>query len=249
MIDNSEGARGDRVLRDRDPAPARPLRRRRLPAERRPLPPRRRRRGALRHQPRPRDALGDQPGPGRDDRPLQAARAPAAGRGGRRPRQAPQAPPPGRAEAARARATTSTARSTSSARRARRLRPLKRQAQAAETRRRGSSARSWSCAARWSPRSCASASDRAGRGRREAAAKARGARDELDADAGRGQRAPPRPAEERFAAPRPRAHPAWGLLTALRGEQERLGVRAESLGRARPSWPRGSSAAARRSGR
>ena len=72
----------------------------RLPPQRRPLPARRRHRRALRHQPRPRDALGDQPGPGRDDRPLQTARAPPPGRGGGRARQAPQAPPPRRAEAA-----------------------------------------------------------------------------------------------------------------------------------------------------
>ena len=75
VIDNAEGPRRERVLRDRDRAQPRPLRRRRLPAQRRPLPTRRRGRGPLRHQPRPRDALGDQPGPGRGDHPLQAARA------------------------------------------------------------------------------------------------------------------------------------------------------------------------------
>ena len=91
--------RGLRVLRDLRQAPPRPLRRRRLLAERRPLPARRRHRGALRHQPRPRDALGDQPGQGRGDRPLQAARPAHADRGGRRARQAPQAPPPRAAEA------------------------------------------------------------------------------------------------------------------------------------------------------
>ena len=53
----------------------------------------------LRCQPRPRDALRDQPGPGGGDRPLEAARPPPAGRGGRRARQAPQAPPPRAAEA------------------------------------------------------------------------------------------------------------------------------------------------------
>ena len=36
VIDNSDGRAGDRVLRDRGRAAARPLRRRRLPAERRP---------------------------------------------------------------------------------------------------------------------------------------------------------------------------------------------------------------------
>ncbi len=50
-------------------------------------------------QPRSRDALGDQPGQGRGDRALGAARAPPAGRGGRGARQAPQAPAPRPAEA------------------------------------------------------------------------------------------------------------------------------------------------------
>ena len=94
-------AGGDRVLRDRGGAAARPLRRRRLPAERGAGAARRRHRGPLRHQPRARDALGDQPGPGGDDHPLQTARAAAPDRGGGGPRQAPQTAAAGRTEAAR----------------------------------------------------------------------------------------------------------------------------------------------------
>ena len=119
VIDNSDGAAPSSSPRSRSSAASTAPARRRLLAERRPLPARRRHRGARRHQPRPRDALGDQPGPGRGDRSLEAARPAPADRGGRRARQAPQAPPPRPAASSSAPRTTSTARSTSSARRAR----------------------------------------------------------------------------------------------------------------------------------
>ena len=93
------GPRRQRVLRDLDHAADRAQRRRRVQAERRPLSPRRHRRGALRHEHGPRDALGDQPGPGRGDRQLEAPGPAPADRGGRRARQAPQAPPPRPAQA------------------------------------------------------------------------------------------------------------------------------------------------------
>ena len=85
--------------RDLDRAQARPQRRGRLLAQRRPLPAHRRARGAVRHRPRQGDALGHLAGSRRRDRDVQAARPASADRGGGRARQAPQAPPPGPAEA------------------------------------------------------------------------------------------------------------------------------------------------------
>ena len=99
VIDNARRAARQRVLRDLDRAPARPLGRGRVPAQRRPLPAGRRGRGPVRHRARQGDALGGLPGPGRVDRALAAARPAAADRGGRGPRQAPQAPPPRPAQA------------------------------------------------------------------------------------------------------------------------------------------------------
>ena len=87
------GPRRERVLRDLDLAADRAQRRRRVPAERRPLPPHGRRRGPLRHEHGPRGPLGDQPGQGRGDRQLEAPGPAPADRGGGRARQAPQAPP------------------------------------------------------------------------------------------------------------------------------------------------------------
>src|ERR1700712_148283 len=101
VIDNSDGRAATEFSEIPIDGRARPRRRRRLPAERRRGATRRRDRGALRHQPRPRDALGDQPGPSRDDHPLQTTRAAPSDRGGGGPRQAPQTAPAGRTEAAR----------------------------------------------------------------------------------------------------------------------------------------------------
>ena len=85
--------------RDIDRAAPGSQRRGRLLAERRPLPADRRDRGAVRHRPRQGDPLGHLAGAGRADRDLQAARPPAADRGGGGSGQAPQAPPPRAAEA------------------------------------------------------------------------------------------------------------------------------------------------------
>jgi chromosome segregation protein len=92
----------------------------------------RRGRGALRLGARQGDALGRVAGQGRADRAVAPARAAADDRGGGRAREAPQAPPPRAAEAGADRGEPRRARSTWSARRARGLRPLKRQAEAAE---------------------------------------------------------------------------------------------------------------------
>ncbi len=87
------GPRRERVLRDRHLPPDRAQRRRRVSAERSPLPADGRGRGAVRHEHGPRGPLGYQPGQGRGDRQLEAPRPAAADRGGGRARQAPQAPP------------------------------------------------------------------------------------------------------------------------------------------------------------
>ncbi len=234
VIDNSEGRAATELSEIAIQRTPRPLRRRRLPAQRRPLPPRRRRRGPLRHQPRPRDALGDQPGPGRDDHPLQAARAASADRGGGGARQAPQAPPPGRAEAAR-RARQPRPRARPRARGA--GAPAAAEAPGAGGRARGADrARgAGACAAAWSPRSCASARigqkpqrrlprRRAPSGRRSRSASPRSA----------SAAAPPRSASP--ARDRERTQ-AWGVLTKLRGEQQRIAVRAAVARRSRArSW-------------
>ena len=130
VLDDSEGCSAWACPRSRSPAAGSQWRGR-VPAGRCALPPRRRGGGALRHRDGKGDALGHLPGPGRVDRHLQAPRPPVADRGGGRPRQAPQAPP---ARAAEARAHAGRPRS-GARRRARgplRLRPLKRQAEAAE---------------------------------------------------------------------------------------------------------------------
>ena len=85
--------------RDLDPAPPGSQRRGRVPPQRRPLPPGRRPRGALRHGPGQGVALGRLAGPRRGDGDLQAARPAPADRGGRRAGQAPQAPAPRAAQA------------------------------------------------------------------------------------------------------------------------------------------------------
>ena len=105
-----------RVRRGVGHAPARPRRRERVPGEPGPRAPPRRARAAVRHRPRPRDALGDRPGQGRGDPALEAARAAPVRRGGRRARQVPAPPRPGRVEAGARRAPSSSGPATSSAR-------------------------------------------------------------------------------------------------------------------------------------
>ena len=223
---DSAGRGGQRVLRDLDQAPARAQRRGRVPAQRRPLPARRRDRGARRRQPRPRDALGDQPGPGGGDRPLEAARPAPAGRGGRRPRQAPQAPPPGPAEA---RAHPGQPR-PGARRRARGAQP----AAAAEApgpggrhpgapRARGRRAARAAAGGR-APRarrasSTAPSATRPRRARRDSASRPSWPRSTAAA------------ARSRSASPSATASgpTVWGRLTALRAAHERLSVRAEAL--------------------
>ena len=108
-----------------------------------------------------------------------------------------------------------------------RLRPLKRQAQAAELGARiereelGLRAQLVSEELRFGADRAAAAE--------KAAAKARGVRGQARGAAGRGRRNGARAAEERFAARDRERTQAWGLLTKLRGEQERVAVRVANL--------------------
>ena len=226
VIDNSEGRAATEFNEVVDPAHARSLRRRWLPAERRPLPPRRRRRGPLRHQPRARDALGDQPGPGREDRPLEAARAPAAGRGGRRPRQAPQAPPPGRAETAQRRRQPRP-RPRPRARGAGAAAPAEAPGAGGRAGRQDREARSWDCKGRLVAEELRFGEDRALAAEKAAEKAGPSAPGSSKALAEVSEQR--RDAEERFAARDRERTRAWGMLTKLRGEQQRIGVLASTL--------------------
>ena len=233
------------VLRDLGHAPPRPQRRWRLPPQRRPLPARRRHRGALRRQPRPRDAFGDRPGQGRGDRPLEATRAAAADRGGRRARQAPQAPPPRTAEAG---ADALEPRSRPR-RRARGALPAAARCASRRTPPRptpASSASRSSCSCACSATGSRPAAETSPLPR-QAARGARAERDAIEAKLGAANER--RSAVEERLAERDRERTAvWGELTALRAAHERLGARTESIAGREAELPCGRRAPSRGAG-
>ena len=239
VIDNSDGALRTDVLRDLDRAPARPRRRGRVPAERRPLPAGGRARGALRHGARQGDALGRLAGPRRAivlSRPRERRLLieEAAGLGKHRKRRR-------RAQLKLERTQENLSRALDVEREARsRLRPLKRQAEAAELHerleRQSLEARMSSPrdAVRAARAALAEAEERA----RAAAGRARRGR----AAAGRGRR-PPRGgrAGVRRAEPRARAASRRSLFAAASrgrphraapGARPRPGVRGRASARA-----------------
>ena len=196
-----------------------------LPPQRGALPADRRDRGAVGHRPRQGDALGRLPGPRRGDRHLQAARPPAADRGGRRAGQAPQAPPP---RAAQARAHPGQPRPRARRRARGALAPAAAQAPG----RSGRAARA-PASARRSRRAGSWPGTRSRACRLELAAaeaevaEARAARGEIEASACRRSSSAARRAE-RALSERAERHDA-ALQARLRGAlgRERLGLRGE----------------------
>ena len=182
-------------------------------------------RGAVRHRPRQGDALGRLAGPRRVDHPLEAARPAAADRGGRRARQAPQAPPP-RAAQARAHARTTSRASLDVEREARsRLRPLKRQAEAAELHER-LERQSLEAAARAGARRPARRARRAGRGRAAGCRRGSASATRPSACSPRSRSAARRP-RRRSPSTRARASALSSSLFAARAAADGIALRAE----------------------